>query len=311
MNSVYLRSNLQKVNLHKHLVPLEEIEIRNPIYLLGLQGGGLTLLGRMLRRNKSVISCTGNWKRWAGDDETENLYYTELPLPLRGPRHVADDVFGNCDMVYASHLFFDQFHKTWKDVTEEDARAYKRLIKGLLAKYGRAVANPRFLDKSQSYTLEITYLEAVFKEEEPYFLLLLRNPYVWCKRALDTNISRAPWSYEDKLRLACEQFRNSVNTCLEESRDVRHFATFRLEDLVANPRETLRSICSFLELDFCEDMLPSPSHRYHLGAVLDGKWYPLRNPNARYFKEISEKDVEMIERYCGDIVQRFRYFPDG
>jgi len=309
LNSLYLRLNLQKINVHKHLVPLETIEIHKPIYLLGLQGGGLTLLGRMLRRNQLVVSCTGNWKHWCGDDEMHSLYHDELPESLRGPRYTTHDTFETCDMVYATHFLYDQFHKTAGDVRSEDAEEYKRLIKGLLAKYGRNIANPRFLDKSQTNTLRVTYLEALFEEEEPYFLLLVRNPYVWCKRALlkQTNICKLEGSYEEKLQLACEQYRNSVETCLEEAREVRHFTAFRLEDLIANPRDTLMDICGFLDLDFRDGMLPSPNPCYHWGAIMDGKWWPLRDSNLKYYEDISSQDADIISENCGDLISEFSY----
>jgi hypothetical protein len=311
VNSLYLRLNLQKINVHKYFVPLETIEIHKPIYLLGLQGGGLTLLARMLKRNASVISCTGNWRQWAGDGETHNLYHRELPETLQGSHHKPHSVFGTCDMVYATRFLFDRFHKTPEDIREEDVRQYKKLIKGFLAKYGRDVDGPRFLDRSQTNTIRVTYLKALFEEEEPYFLLLVRNPYVWCKRALlkQTNVCKLNGSYEEKLRLACEQYCNSVTTCLEEANEVKHFATFRLEDLTASPHATLQRICSFLDLDLREDMLPSPSPRYHWGAIIDGKWWPLRDPNAGYFGKISERDVTIIDEHCGNIITRFDYHP--
>ena len=38
---------------------LDEIEIDRPIFVLGVQGGGLTLLTRMTRRNEDVLTIGG------------------------------------------------------------------------------------------------------------------------------------------------------------------------------------------------------------------------------------------------------------
>jgi len=48
----------------------EEAEIDRPIFLLGVQGGGLTLLSRMLRRHPQVVSVSGNHRYWSGADES-------------------------------------------------------------------------------------------------------------------------------------------------------------------------------------------------------------------------------------------------
>ena len=49
----------------------EEFSLNSPVFLLGTQGGGLTLVSRMLRRNREVVSVTGNNGYWSGADEMQ------------------------------------------------------------------------------------------------------------------------------------------------------------------------------------------------------------------------------------------------
>jgi len=61
----------------------QDIEIDRPIFLVGNQGDGLTLVARMLRRHESVLSITGNHRYWSGADEMQNVMRCRLPRSLR------------------------------------------------------------------------------------------------------------------------------------------------------------------------------------------------------------------------------------
>ena len=58
----------------------ESVQIDRPVFLLGTQGGGLTLLSRMLRREGSLISGAGGPGYWTSADEIQNIYGCRLPL---------------------------------------------------------------------------------------------------------------------------------------------------------------------------------------------------------------------------------------
>ena len=63
--------------------------IDRPVFLIGTQGGGLTLLSRMLRRHRDVISVAGNCRYWTSADELQNVYGPVLPAELTGLRYKA------------------------------------------------------------------------------------------------------------------------------------------------------------------------------------------------------------------------------
>ena len=70
----------------------KHINIDRPIFLLGNQGDGLTLIARMLRRHPDVVSITGNHTYWSGADEMQKVMMCRLPASLRlGGRFLCPD----------------------------------------------------------------------------------------------------------------------------------------------------------------------------------------------------------------------------
>jgi hypothetical protein len=52
-------------------VSLEDIEIDRPIFIVGVQGAGLTLLSRMIHRNSSIVTIGGGRAFWTGNNEMD------------------------------------------------------------------------------------------------------------------------------------------------------------------------------------------------------------------------------------------------
>ena len=83
LNSAYFRYRQHRWRWSREFRSDDEsVEIDRPIFLLGTQGGGLTIISRILRRLPEVISVTGNHRYWAGDDETQNVLTSALPPEL-------------------------------------------------------------------------------------------------------------------------------------------------------------------------------------------------------------------------------------
>ena len=88
----YWRRNNWLLYPHRFFGDYEGIEMSHPIYLVGNQGDGLTLIARMLRRHQAIVSVTGNHRYWAGADEMQNVMRGRLPRSLRqGGRFICKD----------------------------------------------------------------------------------------------------------------------------------------------------------------------------------------------------------------------------
>ena len=90
MNRIYylLKRESWVFDISRYLKNFNDVTIDRPIFLLGTQGSGLTLISRMLRRNKSAVSVTGNYRYWAGADEMKSVLGPILPVELKAFEHI-------------------------------------------------------------------------------------------------------------------------------------------------------------------------------------------------------------------------------
>ena len=173
----------------------------------------------------------------------------------------------------------------------------------------------RFLDKSQSDTVRIGLIQAILADCGPKFVLLTRNPYAMCWRAVrqvqDLVVMDKP--VEEKFEIAVQHWANSMETALAyEGR--ADLAWWRFEDLLVSPERVLGEICRFAELPFLPGILPSANDHIPFGSAYDAfdrsKWYPLRpGLNDRYLREIPEWAVKVVSRRCAPLLKRFGYEP--
>lgn len=80
-NNIYYayKRNNWMLDLSRFYKNYKDKSINSPIFLLGVQGGGLSLVSRMLRRNDKVVSVTGDSNYWTGADEMQNVLGPILP----------------------------------------------------------------------------------------------------------------------------------------------------------------------------------------------------------------------------------------
>jgi len=314
------RRNLWRIHPLRLSRQLDVIPIDRPIFLLGVQGGGLTLLARMLHRHPQVVYVTGNRAYWAGPDEMQNVMGPLLPTELTGIRHKIPPHPGypRRSWLYAIDDLLPLYRKTSRDAAPAMACQFRRAIRLAIGMHAPDPRHARFVDKSQSFTVRLSLVNALLAPYRPHFVLVTRNPYAMIYRAAvqTTPISRLNRPIEDRLRLAAQHWRNSFLCALEDEPEVDRFFTLRFEDLLREPEECLRNICAFVGLSFRADMLPKPDHRIPLGSTGsirgDHKWYPLRSDvNQRYLQDLKPWMLELIEPLVGTLARRWQYTPEG
>jgi hypothetical protein len=246
------RRDRWRLSLRKRLPGVDRIPLDGPIFVLGMQGGGTTLVARCLLRHPSVVSMSGGSDYWVATDELgfvrnrmsalprtlwSSTHRDDLDHPLVGTEHAS---------VYASDLLLPQYRNTADDATPDDSARFERILKEHLAVYADDPRTARFLDKTHTYTVKIPYLDRLLEDHEPYFVLVVRNPYTMCFRA----VRRKPpaWRrevpYEEQLRLAAQHWRNSTQLALEDGPKTERFIAVRFEDFVKEPAAVVRAICS-------------------------------------------------------------------
>lgn len=317
---LYLRLNLWRIHPKRFLTRLNSIPINHPIFLLGVQGGGLTLIARILRRNPRILSATGNASFWAGPDEMQNVMGDFLPPELTGLKHKIPDIekYPERDWIYATDDLLPQYRQVAADATPEIAQHFQKAIRIFLAIYAKNPLEARFVDKSQSYTLRLSFISALLKQYEPYFVLVTRNPFAACYRAATKvkSIQSLPLSLENKLELATQHWANSFGCALDDQNETKRLLIIRFEDLLKDPQYWVEKICEFVQLDFQPSMLPSPNDRFPLGSTGstsgDHKWYPLRpDVNKPYLDKLEPWMIDIIHHRTSELAEIWDYSPKG
>jgi len=290
--------------------------IKNPIFLVGNQGDGLTLLSRMIRRNDSVVSVTGNSKYWAGADEMQNVLEPILSpeisaVRINAPFHPV--LKPPRSWSYACNELIDKYRKTNRDYNERDEKKIKNAIGMIIRKHGKKITNPRFIDKSQVFTVKMSFIDALLKDCNPYFILVTRNPYASCFRAArgkagDMRRYSKFLSLDKRIKICIEHWYNSMKAVEEDKNKVNNFMSIKFEDLLTTPENTLKKICNFVKLDFSINMIPQKEHVLPFGSKFKERWYPLRpDVNDSYLKQLPEKYGEWIYKKCGKLAEKYGY----
>lgn len=293
-------------------IPLESVKIEAPVFFLGTQGGGLTLISRTLRRSGQFVTIGGGPSFWMGNDEMDKFHVGHELLPdemaLRSPgynnmtgREENHPLFGlERSWVYATDELLARYRMTKEDLSVELEKKFKDFIRRSIRAYSEDGKSSRFLDMSQSYSLKIPLLREFFPEAS--FILVTRNPYVMCWReaARHPDHKYRQWneypSLERGLRLAAQHWRNTYRTALDDLKGERDWALVRFEDFIRNTEEEVKKMASVSGVDFSGKMIPSSEDKIPLGSKAVRKWFPIdKNPNNKYKKSITKKATNIIE----------------
>lgn len=304
--------------------PLDEIKIDRPIFVLGVQGGGLTLLARMIHRSERIVTIGGGRAYWVGNNEMDKQYVGELPedFTLRSPKFQSPTfkthmkggeyehpVFGTeRNWVYACNDLLERYRKTEGDWTHDKEAQFKRAIKESIRAYATDYATARFLDMSQTFSLKVPLLRTMFPESR--FVIQLRDPYATClKEAQDHSYDwRRTVSMERKLEIFSSHWRNTYDYAIEDTKDHDHRTIVRYEDLVRDPENVLRQVLSTIDIDYDPDMIPRAHHRLPLGSSEHHKWYPVRTgANEKYFEQLDASVASVIQNTVDDVAHEFGY----
>jgi hypothetical protein len=301
-------------SLRRHLTSVDRVPLDRPIFVLGMQGGGTTLVARCLLRHPSVVSMSGASDYWVATDELGFVRnrMRQLPSTLWSSAHRDDldhPLFGSEHAsVYASNLLLPQYRNTADDSTPADSARFKRILKEHIAVYADDARAARFLDKTHTYTVKIPYLDRLLDGHEPFFLLVVRNPYTMCYRA----VRRKPpgWRqevpYQDQLRLVAQNWTNSTRLALEDGPPTGRFLALRFEDFLQNPAGVIRAACTAAGLSYKDDLVPSASHQMPFATLpWDRKWFPLQGDEWR--DKVGDVEAQIVEEECGEVAGQLGY----
>lgn len=297
-----------------------EVEVDRPVFLVGNQGDGLTLVSRMLRRHPQIVSLSGNHHYWAGADEMHRAMLGRLPPSLvsggkwlgNGPRH--EVLTPPLSWSYAADDLLGHYRRTAADYDERAAKKLHAVIRESLYRHGRP-SGGRFTDKSQTVTVRMSYVNALLRDVQPHFVLITRDPYASCLRnaiggAHDLRRVADTLDLSARFEICVQHWINSMR-CVEEDKDeVAAFTWMRFEDVLSKPDESMRTLCEFLGLPYAGDMVPAAGQSVPFGSRFPERWYPLkREVNDRYLADLPDEfETKLVER-AGELAAGFGYQP--
>lgn len=315
LSSAYFRYRAARWRWHPRFrIDSSATPVDRPIFLLGTQGGGLTITSRILHRLPGVVSASGDHRYWAGHDEVQNVYEDAMPGPL-GWHPDDEDGIPTTEArswLFASEPYFKHYRRTSADASDDLAKEFKRLLRGII-RLNQSSPGGRLVDKSQSFSVRVGLVGELLRDCDPRFVLITRDPFAMCWRAATKvrpfqNLDRPE---KEKMRLAVQHWRNTMESALTDAPEVA-FRWWRFEDLLAEPDRVVREICEFTDLEYTPAILPQPDDVIPWGSGFDAfsrhKWYPMRTDvNDSYLRSIPGWAIAMVESECGELLDQFGY----
>ncbi len=172
-----------------------------------------------------------------------------------------------------------------------------------------------FLDKNPHYVYYLKELNSIFPDAKFIFIVRdYRGKYNSVKKVRNRFLSAVgiSWAIQQKKILNFQKLH--PDKCL----------LIRYEDLTYTPNDTLQTICRFLSIDFEEQMLRhfEVSKIEYQKLPLDEatirnqlKWHenserPLNTQSVnKWQQELSDKEIKMLDYYCGKTGELFGYKP--
>ena len=276
---------------------MSESAAKPPLFLLGSQRSGTTML-RLMLNNHSHIAIpheSGFVTPYA-----EKLdQYGDLSLQDNA-RRLLDDVCKH-PLARRGKLITDA-----QAVLSRPIGCYRDFVDAIFRVHADSLGKPRWGDKTPSYTADIDVLRRIFPEAKFIHLVRDGRDVVLSQKAIEWSSNNLPklildWQWKTTIA-------HKVGSVLGDD-----FLEIRYEDLVRQPEENLRRICGFLDeayepamLNYSEEAgkeVPETSLKWHRNSIrppdpsLIGKWKT----------EMSTSERIIFEQLAGETLDLFGY----
>ncbi|GAX60235.1 polyketide synthase/nonribosomal peptide synthetase [Candidatus Scalindua japonica] len=166
--------------------------------------------------------------------------------------------------------------------------------------YLQKLAGDRYVvDKSPSYAMDKSILERAEEiSQNPFYIYLVRHPLAvmesFVRNRFDKmlGIKEDPWLFSEKMwREMNANIRSFLST-----KPQNRWAEIRYEDLVRNPEKTMKSLCSYLNIEFEKSML-SPYDGNKMTKGIHGVSIQIGDPNFTKHRKIESKFANIWEKH--------------
>jgi len=281
----------------------ENKPFNSPIFMVGLQGAGETLLGRIIKHSPEIVTVGGDNKYWYGTDEMHTVLGPILVQEFTGQLHKVPrkDLYGRRrGWVYASNEMVNYYRLSENTVTKDISNNFRRALRTIevFGKQGHC----RIFDKSQTYALKINAIRKILHDSNPKFLAVLRNPVASIYRAafVTTHLSKENMNQEDKVRVAAEHWKNTIQS-ISDSVPVKgeDLLVLKIEDFLSDPEILVNDIFKHINLSYDHTFFPSEKDSAPWWAKRADRWYPLRkNINEKYLNAAPKWVYRIVDKIC-------------
>ncbi len=283
---------------------------REPIFIVGVQRSGTTLLAAMLAAH-SRISCgpeTHFFRKLAGADVCALTDARSWPGP-------ATDFLCAIDSTgFAENgetLLVGKYGLSRADVEEYLAQtrpSVAALLSALTEPYMRRRGKLRWAEKTPDHVQHLAWIRESFPRAP--IVNIVRDP-----RDVALSLSKVPWgvrSFAEGL-LYWERLHESGAQFLAD--DALAYS-LRFEDLLAAPRDTLSALCAFLGEEFEEAMLDTSA----TGKQVNSEGAPWKRKASEpidtgriytWRKELTTAQNQLAEALLGDWLNAYAYPRDA
>jgi hypothetical protein len=239
--------------------------------------------------------------------------YFIVTLARRADRYETEGGFDAamfCDDV-AGHQRFARWglpEQAMRDAVAAAAPAdFPAAIRAVFGAYAAQQNKPRYADKTPKYVKDMARLTDLFPEAR--FVHIVRDG-----RDVVLSFQSLTWGPDAAIEAAL-RWRNWVELGQAVGNELGQdkYMEVRYEELVADAPAVLQDVCSFLSLDYSDQML---SYTEHADQIIEANYFPeghsrIRMPPTKGLRdwrtEMSQEDLVKFELVAGDLLGRLGY----
>ena len=274
-----------------------------PIFVVGYQRSGTTLLQSMLGAHSRIASPPEGYFFYRVADHAEHLGDLADDGNLAWALHIA---LNPAVDIFAGAGFDEQ---RLLERLKGGPRTYRALIDTILTDFAERHGKARWSEKSPGQPIDAFF--GLFPDAR--VIHILRDP-----RDVVASSLRAPWSDPDALGLA-RDWRGFVLRTIRRGLEIgpAQYLQVRYEDLTRDPVAVMRLVCGFVDEDFEATMVDDPSRRTGAVAAVAGEWQgraldsvePARE--GRWRERLSRTDQMRVNAVVGPMLGALGYVEPG
>ncbi|MGP1384734.1 MAG: sulfotransferase family protein [Thainema sp.] len=269
-----------------------------PVFIGGCERSGTTVLGAILGTHSDCLTIPEAYFKFDLFQAyaSEGRYFNSFDFVLRLHKKIRYRIW-QMDIISKSN--------SWKDIDDHPSDVMKLIVKS----YSEEVNKSNFEFWIDHTPRNLVYPLTLLK----FFPTAKMIHIVRDGRATAASVLPLDWGPNTIDRAAywwVESVAHGLNaeSVLNNSQIMRvHY-----EELIANPENTIKKICNFLELGYQPEMLSATgfrlpsytiSHHQLIGKSLD------KSRISAWEKKLRDREIEIFELITGDFLQTLGYMP--